>query len=166
MSGKTEEQPKPPKREKKIADKITAKFGDNVVDLEIKPKRIKVKVKPKFIKETAEYFNKELDLDHVESVSGVDYPNDNEMEVVYHIGTYSQEKMRDLVITLAARIPRDEPKIQSLIDIWPGVEYDERETYEMLGIIFEGHPRLERLFLPEDWDDIPPLRKDFKNPGR
>lgn len=125
-----------------------------------------MKVKPKFIKETAEYFNKELDLDHVESVSGVDYPKDNEMEVVYHIGTYSKKNMRDLVIALAARISRDKPKIQSLIDIWPGVEYDERETYEMLGIIFEGHPRLERLFLPEDWDDIPPLRKEFKNPGR
>lgn len=166
MSNKPEEQQEPPKREKKIADKITAKFGDNVVDLEIKPKRIKVKVKPKFIKEIAEYFNKELDLDHVESVSGVDYPNDNEMEVVYHIGTYSKKNMQDLVIALAARISRDEPKIQSLIDIWPGVEYDERETYEMLGIIFEGHPRLERLLLPEDWDDIPPLRKEFKNPGR
>lgn len=166
MSDKIEEPPKPPKREQKIADKIAAKLGTNIVDLEIKPKRIKVKVKFNYIKETAEYFNKELELDHVESVSGVDYPNDNEMEIVYHIGSYTQKNMRDLVIALASRIPRDNPKTQSLIDIWPGVEYDERETHEMLGIIFEGHPRLERLLLPEDWDDIPPLRKDFKNPGR
>ncbi len=166
MSDKVEELQKLPKREKKIMDKIVTKLGDNIIDFEIKPRRIKVKVKSTCIKETAEYFCKELELDHVESVSGVDYPIDNEMEVVYHMGSYTKKNMRDVVIALASRIPRDHPQIQSLIDIWPGVEYDERETHEMLGIIFEGHPRLERLLLPEDWDDIPPLRKDFKNPGR
>ena len=166
MSDKVEELPKPPKREKEIMDKIVTKLGNNIIDFEIKPRRIKVKVKSTCIKETAEYFYKELELDHVQSVSGVDYPSDNEMEVVYHMGSYTKKDMRDVVIALASRIPRDHPQIQSLIDIWPGVEYDERETHEMLGIIFEGHPRLERLLLPEDWDDIPPLRKDFKNPGR
>ena len=166
MSDKVEELSKPPQREKEIMDKIVTKLGNNIIDFEIKSRRIKVKVKSTCIKETAEYFYKELELDHVQSVSGVDYPSDNEMEVVYHIGSYTKKDMRDVVIALASRIPRDHPKIQSLIDIWPGVEYDERETHEMLGIIFEGHPRLEHLLLPEDWDDIPPLRKDFKNPGR
>ena len=166
MSETPKEEQKLPEREKRVADYIVAKFGEDVIITEIKPRRIKVKIKPDSIVNAAKYFKTELKLDHVESVSGVDYPDDNEIEVVYHIGTYEREDMRDMVIALAARISRDEPKIQTLTNIWPSVEYDERETYEMLGVIFEGHPKLERLILPEDWDDIPPLRKDFKNPGR
>jgi NADH-quinone oxidoreductase subunit C len=45
-------------------------------------------------------------------------------------------------------------------------EYHERETFEMLGVYFEGHPRNERFLLPEDWADIPPLRKEFRIKGR
>jgi len=53
-----------------------------------------------------------------------------------------------------------------LINIFPSVEYHERETYEMLGVFFLGHPRNERFILPEDWADMPPLRKDFRIKGR
>ncbi len=136
------------------------------MEVDIKPRRIKVKVKPESLTDAAEYFKNELGFDHVDSVSGVDYPNDKEMEVVYHVGAYDREDIRDLVVALSARIPREDPRISTLIGIWPSSEYAERETYEMLGIIFDGHPKLERLLLPEDWDDIPPLRKEFRNPGR
>ena len=61
---------------------------------------------------------------------------------------------------------RESPKVPSLTDVWTGADYHERETFEMLGIVFEGHPDLRRLLLPEDWNDIPPLRKDYSNPGR
>ncbi len=136
------------------------------MEVDIKPRRIKVKVKPESLTDAAEYFKNELGFDHVDSVSGVDYPNDKEMEVVYHVGAYDREDIRDLVVALSARIPREDPRISTLIGIWPSSEYAERETYEMLGITFDGHPKLERLLLPEDWDDIPPLRKEFRNPGR
>lgn len=166
MSETPETEQKPPERESKLVDDLTAKLGKDVLEADIKPKRIKVKVKPERIKDAAEYIKNELGFDHVASVSGVDYPNDQELEVVYHIAAYEREDLRDLVVALAARIPRQDPKTPTLTDIWPSSEYSERETYEMIGIIFEGHPKLERLLLPEDWDDIPPLRKEFKNPGR
>lgn len=166
MSETPETEQKPPERESKLVDGLTAKLGKDVLEADIKPKRIKVKVKPERIKDAAEYIKNELGFDHVASVSGVDYPNDQELEVVYHIAAYEREDLRDLVVALAARIPRQDPKTPTLTDIWPSSEYAERETYEMIGIIFEGHPKLERLLLPEDWDDIPPLRKEFKNPGR
>ena len=54
----------------------------------------------------------------------------------------------------------------SLVEVWPGAEYHERETFEMLGVTFTGHPDMRGILLPEDWDDIPPLRKDFRSPGR
>ena len=58
------------------------------------------------------------------------------------------------------------PQVPSLTDVWAAAEYHEREAFEMLGIVFEGHPDLRRLLLPEDWNDIPPLRKDYVSPGR
>jgi NADH:ubiquinone oxidoreductase subunit C len=155
-----------PEREKKIADDITAKFGEDIVSIDIKPKRMKMKVKANKIVDAASYLSDNLGFDHIVSVSGVDYIKDNEMEVVYHAATYSNAELTDLVIALAARLPRDDPKTPSLIAIWPSVEYSERETFEMVGIIFEGHPKMEQLILPEDWHEIPPLRKDYRNPGR
>lgn len=167
MTSETSEaEQKLPEREKEIVDGITAELGEDVVEVDIKPRRIKVKVKPERIIDAAVYIKDELGFDHVASVSGVDYPKDNELEVVYHIAAYEREDLRDLVIALAARLPREDPKTPTLTGIWPSSEYSERETYEMVGIIFEGHPRLERLILPEDWSDIPPLRKEFRNPGR
>jgi len=153
-------------REKKIVRNIEAKLGEKFLEEKIMPRRIKIMVKPNLIKEAATYIKNELGFDHVVLVSGTDYPNDNVMEVVYHIATYGRKELRDLVISLVSRVPRDDPKISTLTSIWPSSEYAERETHEMLGIVFEGHPKLERLLLPEDWNDIPPLRKDFKPPER
>ncbi len=155
-----------PEREKKIADDISAKLGEDLVSIDIKPRRIKMKVKASRIADAARYLNDSLGFDHVASVSGVDYLKENEIEVVYHATTYSNADLSDLVIALAARLPRESPKTPTLITVWPSVEYAERETFEMVGIIFEGHPKMELLILPEDWHEIPPLRKDYKNPGR
>ena len=69
-------------------------------------------------------------------------------------------------LAVAARLPRDSPVMPSLVEVWPGAEYHERETFEMLGVTFAGHPDLRGILLPEDWADIPPLRKDFRSPGR
>ncbi len=159
-------EPKLPERGKKIADDITAKFGGDLVSIDVKLRRIKMKVKANRIMDAASYLNDNFGYDHVISVSGVDYLKDNEMEVVYHAATYGNAELSDLVIALAARLPRDNPKTPSLIAVWPSAEYAERETFEMVGIVFEGHPKMERLILPEDWHEIPPLRKDYRNPGR
>ncbi len=155
-----------PEREKKIGSNIETNLREKFLQQKIMPRRIKIMVKPDLIKEVAVYLKNELGFDHVVLVSGTDYPNDNEMEVVYHISTYGRKELRDLVISLASRVQRDDPKIPTLTSIWPSSEYAERETYEMLGITFEGHPKLEKLLLPEDWNDVPPLRKDFKPPER
>ena len=72
----------------------------------------------------------------------------------------------DNVLRLTARTNKDDARLPTLINIYKSVEYHERECYEMLGVYFEGHPRNERFLLPEDWADIPPLRKDFRIKGR
>jgi NADH-quinone oxidoreductase subunit C len=61
---------------------------------------------------------------------------------------------------LRVQVPEDDPTVPSLFDLHPGTEACERETYDMFGIVFDGHPDLTRILMPEDWDGHP-LRKDY-----
>lgn len=142
------------------------KFNTTAKLIYDKPIRSKIVVDNESIVETAIFLRDNYGLDHVESISGTDYPNDNEIEVNYHLGSYVNEELYPYILNLATRVKRDDPRSNSLINIFPSVEYFERETYEMLGVYFVGHPRNERFLLPEDWADLPPLRKDFKLKGR
>jgi NAD(P)H-quinone oxidoreductase subunit J len=67
-------------------------------------------------------------------------------------------------IFVKTRIPRDEPVIRSVNDLWAAANWQERETYDMFGIVFEGHPDLRRILLTDDWVGWP-LRKDYDDPN-
>jgi NADH-quinone oxidoreductase subunit C len=163
-----------PPFEKSIADKIASKFGEKVVIDYVRSNRIRVNTKKEDILEIAYFIRDELKFDHAESVGGVDYPDSKEIEVVYHLGSYTAEKLGNKIIALATRVPREEipnpgkdmTRTPSLRDVFYSVEFHERECFEMFGVYFEGHPDNRRLLLPEDWADIPPFRKDFKIKGR
>jgi len=149
-----------------LADEIAARFPSAKIDY-VRPRRVKVTVPPDKIKVVALYIRDVLGFDHLNVVGGTDYIQLKEYEVIYFVGSLSTPGQEDLVIQLAERVERDEsPKVPSLTEVWTAAEYHERETFEMLGIEFEGHPDLRRLLLPEDWNDIPPLRKDYVSPGR
>ena len=66
-------------------------------------------------------------------------------------------------VRIRVQVPADDVHIASLIELYPGVDAMEREVYDMFGIIFDGHPDLTRILMPEDWEGHP-LRKDFENP--
>lgn len=160
-------EPEPPAFEKGLAQQVTARFGESVKVLYIKPLRIKIMVAdPSNIVEIATFLRDSMGFDHAESAGGTDYPKDKQIEVAYHLGSYSRDDLAAHVMVLAVRANRDDARLPSLIRVYPSVEYHERETFEMLGVYFEGHPRMERFLLPEDWADIPPLRKDFRIKGR
>lgn len=149
-----------------LADEIAGRFPSAKIDY-VRPRRVKVTVPPDKIKVVALYIRDVLGFDHLNVVGGTDYIQQKEFEVIYFVGSISRPGQQDLVIQLAERVEREEsPKVPSLADVWGAAEYHERETFEMLGIVFEGHPDLRRLLLPEDWNDIPPLRKDYVSPGR
>jgi NADH-quinone oxidoreductase subunit C len=68
-----------------------------------------------------------------------------------------QHRLRLRMITTA---PRQEPTVASLVPVWPGANFAEREVYDMFGIVFDGHPDLTRILMPDEWEGHP-LRKDF-----
>lgn len=158
--------PEPPAFEKGLAQELAGKFGDAVKIVYIKPVRIKVETTPSNIIEVATYLRDSMGFDHAESASGTDYPKENQIEVNYHLGSYTREDLLAHIMVLTIKANREDPRLPSLIRVFPSVEYHERETFEMLGVYFEGHPRMERFLLPEDWADIPPLRKEFRIKGR
>ena len=131
----------------------------------MKEKRLKVTTSSDKIKDVATAVRDDLGFNHISAVSGVDWIASNQLEVVYFVGSVAQG-WADFVVALAERIPRDDPSAPTLISVWPGAEYQERETHEMFGINFQGHPNQNHILLPEDWNDLPPLRKDYVSPGR
>ena len=163
-----------PAFEKSISDKVVEKFGDKVEVEFVKENRVGIKAKREDVHDVAEFVRDGLNYDHVESVTGVDYPQDKEIEVVYVIGSYLDESLSKQLLVLSTRAQREEnplpgkdaTKLPSLRDIFYSVEFHEREVFEMFGVYFTGHPDNRRLLLPEDWADLPPLRKDFAIKGR
>ena len=148
-----------------MLDNLKKKLGEKITSEIVKANRIWIGVDPENIVDSANVA-KEVGFDQVISVSGTDFPDDKQFEVMYHVASLGDKKNRNIVLALSTRIPRDEPNISSLYNIWRSCEWHERETHEMLGIVFEGHPELGRVLLPEDWNEIPPLRKDYVLPGR
>ena len=77
-------------------------------------------------------------------------------EVVVNLLSLSQRKR----IRLRVQVPADDATLPTLFDVHPGTEAHERETFDMFGIVFTGHPDMTRILMPEDWDGHP-LRKDY-----
>ena len=90
-------------------------------------------------------------------LSAVDWPNDNEFELVYILMNWEKA----VHVQIRSRIDRDNPVMESILPIFPGCKYYERECHEFFGIKFPGNPDYHKQLILEGWDDIPPLRKDF-----
>jgi NADH-quinone oxidoreductase subunit C len=76
-------------------------------------------------------------------------------EVVANFLSYPRNRR----IRTICEVPADDPKVPSIVDLYPGMSFGEREAYDMHGIVFEGHPDLTRILMPDDWVGFP-LRKD------
>lgn len=97
---------------------------------------------------------KEMGFDHLSVITGVDYKD--RFEVVYNF--FSYKKKENLVLKVI--LEHEKPEIDSLTPLWKGADWLERETYDLVGIKFIGHPNLRRILLPEGWLGHP-LRRDY-----
>jgi NADH-quinone oxidoreductase subunit C len=90
-------------------------------------------------------------------LSAIDWIEENEFEMVYIL--FNWEK--PVHIQIRTRLDRDNASINSILPIFPGCKYYEREAHEFFGIKFPGNPDHEKQLILEEWDDMPPMRKDF-----
>lgn len=99
-----------------------------------------------------------LRFEHCASVSGVHYPEHSgaEFHVVYHLQSMTHNRRMRLEVTC----PDDDPHIPSVCKTYPAADWHERETWDMFGVIFDEHPALTRILMPDDWPGHP-QRKDY-----
>jgi NADH-quinone oxidoreductase subunit C len=103
-----------------------------------------------------------LAFDLLVDVTAVDYLGSvPRFEVVYHLCSLARRHR----LRLKARLPEEEPRIPSVVPVWRGADWLERETYDMYGIVFAGHPDLRRIYLYEQFRGHP-LRKDYPKEKR
>ncbi|WP_407551886.1 NADH-quinone oxidoreductase subunit C [Streptomyces sp. Pv4-95] len=91
-------------------------------------------------------------------VSGVHFPGDKgrELHAVYHLRSITHNRL----IRLEVSAPDADPHVPSLVEVYPTNDWHERETYDFFGIVFDGHPALTRIMMPDDWQGFP-QRKDY-----
>ena len=98
----------------------------------------------------------ELKFEVLSDQTGVDWPKEEKIQLVYHLYSYTGRHQ----IVLKVDLPRDNAKIVTVENIWKIANWFEREIFDLFGVIFEGHSDLRRILLPEDWVGHP-LRKDY-----
>jgi NADH-quinone oxidoreductase subunit C len=150
-----------------IAKMVEGKFSGQVLDTTTYAGQVAIMVKKDMIRDICLYLKDEpsLKMDHLADLTAVDYstyPADTGLrfEVVYNL--ISTEYLHR--IRLKVRVPEEDPRVDTVSVIWQTANWHERETFDLMGIKFDGHPDLRRILLPEDWEGHP-LRKEYPLKG-
>ena len=105
--------------------------------------------------------NAETRFNFLSDITCVDlFPSEPRFEVIYHLLSHSRKER----VRVIARVPGDDPSLESLMSVWPAANFFEREVFDLFGVRFLGHPNLRRIMMPEDWEGHP-LRKDYPVEG-
>ncbi|OGP33933.1 MAG: NADH dehydrogenase [Deltaproteobacteria bacterium GWC2_65_14] len=152
------------KRATPVLEKLRRRFGDNVVSTHSDFGDATALVHRERIVEILTFLRDDPDLQFgfAMDLTGVDYLGEEpRFEVVYHL--YSLEKKHR--VRIKARIPEEDPVIDSAVSVWPGIDWYEREAWDMYGIRFRNHPNLKRILMYEEFTGHP-LRKDYPKARR
>jgi NADH-quinone oxidoreductase subunit C len=141
-----------------IFERLEKQFPGNVRDFNGDAPEPYLLVEPDAIIEVCRFLRDEADLNFevLSDQTAVDWPKEEKIQLVYHLYSYSSRHQ----IVLKVDLPRDNPKIATIEDIWKVANWFEREIFDLFGVIFDGHSDLRRILLPEDWVGYP-LRKDY-----
>lgn len=132
-------------------------FGDAVLEVEEYAGEQTVFIDRTRIAEVCEHLKNELDFGYCSDVGGVDrFTDEDRFEVFYNLVSFRRGKR----IRLKVRVDEDELVVPTVADVYRSANWCEREVYDMLGIRFEGHPDLRRMYMPEDFEHYP-QRKEF-----
>ncbi len=136
-----------------VARRLSQAVPDSVLSLE----KSAIVVKGEKLKEVAGFLKGDPDFsfDYLANLTAVDYLD--RFEVVYHLVSLTHNHSLVLKVRCYERL---KPTVPSVVGVWRAADFQEREVYDLMGIVFQGHPNLKRLFLWEDFAGHP-LRKDY-----
>ncbi|PEC62636.1 NADH-quinone oxidoreductase subunit C [Bacillus wiedmannii] len=100
-------------------------------------------------------FHEGLAFDYMSELHATDFVT--HMEVYVHLFSYGKKQS----VAVKVKLDREAPEVESVAALWKGADWPEREAYDLLGIVFKGHPNLSRILMPDDWIGYP-LRKDYE----
>ena len=133
-------------------------FSDAITRVVVDRGELTLHVKKSRLVEVAFILRDKLKFEMCMGVSGVHYPDRTGAELVALYPLLSMTKNQRIRLEVATS--ELDPHIPSVVEVWAGNNWHERETYDMFGIIFDGHPALTRIFMPDDWNGHP-QRKDY-----
>ncbi len=157
--------------EREVLEAVGKRFPGEVLNSRIaRKKRVVFDVKKEALLDVCKFLQSELDFDHCSNITATDRSqlargigfdgkifNYDDFLMSYFFWSYS----RTLLAQLNLSLPRDNPRVDSIARMWRGADWHEREQYDLVGVIFENHPCLRRIDLPEFWVGHP-LRKDYQ----
>jgi NADH-quinone oxidoreductase subunit C len=147
-----------------IAQRVREHLGDEaVVGTKFYRRQATLEVAPDRVRDVLAYLRDrdEEPWERLMSVHGCDYlPDEPRLGVHYQL--LAMERTDRMCVK--TRVGVDEPRLPSVVDLFPTADFQEREVYDMFGVVFEGHPDLRRILMPEDYEGFP-QRRDFPMGG-
>ena len=163
----------------KALEAIRAALPDAVVDAVLDGPHPWIGVQPESLRDVCRLLRdgEGLRYDCCHLISAVDWPDPSDgepqIDVIYHLASYvvrqdaayaKRAVKNDPILAIKVAVPRAKPEVPTVMDIWIGADWHERETWDLMGVRFTGRAELPRILLPEDWPGHP-LRKDWEFPA-
>ena len=137
-----------------VEAQVRNRFGTAVLEADVYRTDLTIRIPPQALIDVVTFLRDDANLQYIylESISGVDYlGREPRFEVVYHFTSLEHNHR----IALKVGADEEDPRVPSLATLFPTATFQEREAYDMFGITFDGHPDLQRILMPEDWDGFP-----------
>jgi NADH-quinone oxidoreductase subunit C len=148
--------PKPVPLDNELVERLKSRFAEAIREATLDRKQAIVLVEAPRLREISRYCREEEKFDMLTDLTAVDWPKrEKRFDIILNLYSFPKnERLR-----LKAHSGKDEP-VPSVCEVWPAANWLERECYDMFGIIFDGHPDLKRILMPDEWEGHP-LRKDY-----
>jgi NADH-quinone oxidoreductase subunit C len=148
--------PKPLPLDNDLVQRLKARFGDAVREATLDRKQAIVTIAAEQLREISRYCRDDEKFDMLVDLTAVDWPKrEKRFDVILILYSFAKNER----VRLKAHAGETEP-VPSVCEIWPAANWLERECYDMFGIVFQGHPKLTRILMPDEWQGHP-LRKDY-----
>lgn len=153
-----------------ICKVLQDKFGDRIEDTVLEGGHPYARVAADAWPEVATFLrdDRRLNFNLLRCITSIDLLEDDKFGMIFDLMSVELDRGDELLMetrefAIRVEVPRDEPAMPSVAQVWSAADWHEREAYDMMGVTFTGHPDLRRILCPDDWEGFP-LRKDYEFP--